>query len=180
MRKMYLFTLISLCIISCERTDHFNHDPDEIRSQVWVPVYMPLNNNVTEVTIQDKQPTENAGKIYAYRNYILQNEQYKGFHIIDNSNPGDPQKVGFLKVPFSTEIAIKNNYLYTNSVSDLLVININNVMQPTLIKKIPNTFPLTNQEHPPISGVYFECVDKSKGIVVNWELKTNMKATCRR
>jgi hypothetical protein len=62
-----------------------------------------------------------------------------------------------------------------------VVINLSNIMAPVVVKRVPNAFPLIDQDYPPLSGgVYFECVDKSKGVVVRWELKQNMPALCRR
>ena len=37
-------------------------------------------------------PTKKAGKIYAYRNYVFQNELIEGIHIIDNADPAQPLK----------------------------------------------------------------------------------------
>ncbi len=177
MRIFCLLAAACILLYGCERVN--DTDENKTYDKVWVPIYA-IPNNLTDIGIRDKQPTENAGKIYVYNQYVLQNEQYKGFHVIDNTNPNDPQKIAFLKVPFSTEIAIKNNHLYTNNGYDLVVINISNIMQPIIVKRIANTFPLINQDHPPVSNTYFECVDKNKGVVVGWEQKANIKASCRR
>lgn len=144
----------------------------------YVPVYAQLSS-LNDIATEAARPTQKAGKIYSYGNYIFQNELNQGIHIIERSQP-QPRKIAFLKVPFCTEIAVKGNYLYTNSVSDMLVIDISNPQQPTIAKRIKDAFPVVNQDHPPFSNVYFECTDPSKGIVVDWELKTVKKANCRR
>jgi hypothetical protein len=179
-KKIVLASCAALLLLltSCEPFNTNNNN--NIYGEVWVPVYASTVE-VGNISIGAAIPTVTAGKIYLYNNYIIQNEQYKGFHIIDNSNPANPVKVAFLNVPFSTEISIKNNYLYTNSVSDLVVINISNIMAPVVTKRVTNAFPLIDQEYPPLSGgTYFQCVDKSKGTVVRWELKQNLTAKCRR
>ncbi len=175
---LLLCVTFMLLLTSCDRLN--TNNANQIYPQVWVPVYVSTAE-VTNIGIIAPIPTQTAGKIYLYNNYIIQNEQYKGFHIIDNSNPANPQKVAFLNVPFSTEISIKNNHIYTNSISDLVVINISNIMAPVVTKRVPNAFPLIDQEYPPLSGgVYFQCVDKTKGTIVRWELKQNLTAACRR
>ncbi len=146
--------------------------------EAYVPVYASATD-LENIEVTAVRSTTKAGKIYAYGNYIFQNELYEGIHIIDRSQ-AQPKKVAFLKVPFSTEVAVKGNYLYTNSVSDIVVFDIVNPLQPMVVKRLKNAFPAVNQEYPPFSNVFFECVDPSKGIVVDWVLKTIPKANCRR
>lgn len=175
MRCLFFF-ILAVMLASCDPVVDTNQT-GEINA--WVPVYAQPAV-LTDIATVAAQPTAKAGKIYAYGNYIFQNDQNKGIHIIDNSVPANPQKLAFLKIPFSTEIAIKGNYLYTNSVSDLLVFNLANPQQPSLVKRVSNAFPVVNQEYPPFERGYFECVDPSKGIVVDWQLKMVTNPQCRR
>lgn len=148
-----------------------------------VMAYVPVYIQPTEygyMATESPKPTEKAGKIYAYNNYIFQNDVNKGIHVIDNSQAGNPNKIAFIKIPFSTEIAIKNSYLYTNSGTDLMVLNIQDPTQPTLVKKVENAFPIVNQKYPKTNNCYFECIDPAKGIVVDWEFKRIKKPNCRR
>ncbi|MDF2193628.1 hypothetical protein [Paraflavitalea sp. CAU 1676] len=146
--------------------------------QAWVPVYAtPAAMQAIDITAA--RPTLKPGKIYSYGSYVFQNEIQEGVHIIDRSG-AQPKKIAFLKIPFSTEIAVKGHYLYANSVSDMVVIDIANPQQPTIVKRLKDAFPPVSQDYPPYNNVYFECVDHSKGIVVDWELKTVKKVTCRR
>jgi hypothetical protein len=175
MRTAAAFLLSALILSAC--TGEIDPAPG-YDVQAYVPVYANPST-LTQVAMESAHPTLNAGKIYAYGNYIFQNELNQGIHIIDRSR-AQPGKVAFLKVPYSTEIAVKGNYLYTNSVSDMLVIDISDPQNPVVVKRIKNAIPEVSQEYPPFSNVYFECVDPSKGVVVNWELKTVKKAMCRR
>ena len=145
----------------------------------FVPIYAQPTE-IESVALQGPTATTSAGKIYAYGNYIFQNDQYKGYHIINNTIPANAQKVAFLKVPFSTEIAIKGGHLYCNNVSDLLVFDISNPVAPNLVKRVKNAFPIIEQNYPPVSNVFFECVDKTKGLVVGWEQKTIPTPACKR
>ena len=147
--------------------------------QAYAPVYAKLAD-LSAIATVPPQATTKAGKIYAYGNYIFQNDLNTGIHIIDNSTPANPKKVAFLKIPFSTEIAIKGNYLYTNSVSDLLVFNLASPQQPQLVKRVSNAFPIISQTYPPQNNVYFECANAEKGIVVDWELKQITNPVCKR
>jgi len=168
--------LLALGLSACDTDINASNPP--VEEQAYVPVY--ANTSIlNDISIAPVRATQKAGKIYTYGAYIFQNELNEGIHIIDKSQ-AQPRKVAFLKIPYSTEIAVKGNYLYTNSVSDILVIDISNPQQPSVIKRIKDAFPAINQDHPPFSNVYFECVDPSKGIVVDWELKTIKRPNCRR
>lgn len=175
MRVLYLMLIISLLFFSC--TDG---PTGFYTNQAYVPIYATAAS-LDPVSLQEQRPTTNAGKIYAYQNYIFQNEINEGIHIIDNIQPKHPQKIAFLRIPFNTEMAIKDHYLYANYLNDLIVLDLHNPQQPQLVKRIPDAFPAISQKYPPYTGVYFECPDPSKGIVVGWELKTMDKTpNCRR
>ncbi len=176
MKKIWILLAASaLVLASCDP----QVDNNSFSGQAYVPVYAQPGQTLN-ITLQSPKATENAGKVYVYNNYIFQNDQQKGIHVIDNSNPASPQKIGFIPVPFSTEIAIKSNYLYTNSLNDMVVINISDPLHPVLSKKLDGAFPLINQNYPPFTGVYFVCPDPSKGVVVSWELQTVDQPKCRR
>jgi hypothetical protein len=101
-------------------------------------------------------------------------------HIIAEGRSKTAHKIAFLKVPFCSEIAVKDNYLYVNNLNDLLIFDISNVAAPQLVRRLPGAFPHVNQQYPNVSDTYFECPDPDKGIVVRWEEKTLIKPQCRR
>ena len=147
------------------------------------PVYLS-KDSVSMFSVGLPKPTVEAGKIYVYGNYIFQNEVNQGFHVIDNTDKGKPMKVAFYKLPLCTEISIRNNHLYTNNMNDLVVIDLHNILKPTLVKRIPNAFPTLfsdMQQNFPTDerGVYFECPDPGKGVVVKWEKTVVTNAKCR-
>lgn len=164
----------AICLYSCQPDDQFTSS----RDQAYVPVYMPVAEK-NNITIFSARTTEKSGKIYAFGNYIFQNDLNKGIHIIDNTDRAHPQKIAFLNIPFNTEFAVKGNYIYANNLNDLVVIDIRNVSQPVVVKKMENAFPYMNQKYPPQSGS-FVCPDPSKGIVVDWVLQTVKSPNCRR
>ncbi len=147
--------------------------------QAYVPVYVKPEN-LTAISVQSAKAITKPGKVYVKGNLMLQNDVNTGVHLIDISNPSQPVKLAFLNVPFSTEISIKDNFLYVNNFNDLLVFNISNPSSPSLVKRLEDVFPYHNNEYPPVSNTYFECVDPSKGIVVDWKLATVTDPKCRR
>lgn len=177
MKQLFLLLLLSLWFMSCTQSTSSNNTPNSVEG--YAPVYAQ-KNDIINIGFVAATPTINAGKIYAFGNYIFQNDIAKGIHIIDNSNKAKPQKVGFLKIPYNTEIAVKGNFLYANNLGDLVVFDISNTALPIMVKRVADVFPNLTQNYPMQTGVYFECVDASKGTVVNWIKKTLNNPNCQR
>lgn len=176
MRKnIMLLSLLFMLFSSCNPDRGFFLQPRD----TYVPVYASAES-VSQIEVEDKKPTIEAGKIYVYENYIFQNELNAGIHIINNTDRKHPVKVAFLKVPMSSEIAVKGHFLYTNNNKDLVIFNISDPGSPHLVKRMADVFPGLSQRYPPFLGVYFECPDPSKGIVIKWEKKDIPEPKCRR
>lgn len=175
MRTILLACSLGISLWSC---DPMQTDPAG-NTQAYVPVYMNAAQ-LDEIMVMPPKSTSTAGKIYAYGNYVFQNDVNEGIHIIDNTDKNKPVKIAFLKIPSNTEIAIKGKYLYANSYVDLVVIDMADAAKPKLVKRLPGIFPSVSQDYPPFTNTSFVCADKSKGIVVRWELKTVDNPKCRR
>lgn len=115
------------------------------------------------------QPINQTGQIYIKDNYIFIVEPSKGIHFVDNTNPSDPQKIGFLNVIGCKGMAIKGSYLYVNSFIDLVIIDISNLHAPFAVKRIEDLFP---KILPPSNNSYpYTTIEKEKGVVIGWEVK---------
>ena len=156
-----------------------DRDPANFSTVGYRPIYAS-QQQASSISMEGVRPTTQAGKIYAYGNYLFQVEQNEGIHVIDNSVPQNAQKIAFIKVPTCSEIAIRSNFLYTNNVNDLVVIDISNIQSPQVVQRLAGAFPVINQSHPNQSGVYFECPDPSKGVVIGWKEEMITNAQCRR
>lgn len=176
MKKIHLLALFAFFLFSCDDPSGINSDGT---MQAYVPVYAKAND-LANIGVESAKPIQKAGKIYTIGNLLLQNDLNTGVHFINISNPKQPVKMCFLRVPFSTEISVKDNHLYVNNFDDLLVFNISNPANPTLVKRLENVFPYHNSEYPPVSNTYFECVDPSKGIVIDWKPANLKDPKCRR
>jgi hypothetical protein len=107
--------------------------------------YQPLYKTTQEVRNNIKsnsaQPVERPGKIYIKGQYIFLNDIDKGIHVIDNSNPSQPQNIAFIDIPGNMDIAVKGNTLYADLYTDLVAIDISSPRQVVLKKIIENIFP---------------------------------------
>lgn len=108
---------------------------------IYQPVYKALSAVRAEMKTSAPQPLDKTGKIYLYKNFIFLNEYDKGVHIVDNSDPAKPVNLSFLPIPGNIDIAIKDNYLYADSYSDLVVFDISDISDIKPLKFLSNTFP---------------------------------------
>ncbi len=133
----------------------------------YSPVYMSMTDFKSAVKVTAPQDLKNPGKIYLKDDFLFVNEIAKGLHIFDNSNPESPVPVAFINVPGNYDIAAKCDNLYLDSSTDLLVFNISNPANPTLIQRIDNALP-----H--IINYRGYTADPDLGVVIEWtgEMKT--------
>ena len=127
----------------------------------------------------EKQPLLQAGNIYAFRNYIFQVDVGRGIHVIDNSVPAQADRIGFITVNGCTQISIKGAYLYTNSIADLVTLDISNPAQVREVSRVPNAFPEFQYTYPlirPNEKGYYAC-PLYDSVVIGW-VKDSIDASC--
>lgn len=141
---------------------------------VWgyKPVYASIATAKQIIYSPTPQPVLRAGNIYAKDNLIYQVENGKGIHVIDNSVPSNARRVGFLTINGCNQISIKNNFLYSNSYDDLVVIDLSDVNNIREIKRVAGAFPEGNTAYyfsqPPQAG-YYEC-PRYDSVVTGWRM----------
>lgn len=166
MRKTLLFLPVLLALAGCIG------DPIETPSGTTVTGLRPIyfaESEARKIVADAPQPIVKLGKIYYKDQTIYVNERNLGVHIIDNTDPANPVKKGFLHIPGCNDIAIKGNTLYADNVGDFVAIDISDPTHPIELKRIPNLQGNANDQFPQFYEGYFECVDASKGIVAGWE-----------
>lgn len=132
-----------------------------------------------QISVEAPKPVGKLGKIYYKDGLIYVNEVSKGIHIVDNNDPTNPVAIKFINVVGSKDISIKGNYLYTDNVRDLVVLDISDIENITTVNRIPNIYPTSNQSFPEFSNGYFECADPSLGTIVGWETAFLENPKCR-
>lgn len=132
------------------------------------PIYV-LADEAEVVSAVPAQAILNLGKIYYKDKTIYVNESKMGVHIIDNTDPSNPLKTGFLRIPGCNDIAIKDNILYADNVGDLIAVDISDPAHPKVVKRLDGLQANGSDKFPQFFEGYFECVDESKGVVVGWE-----------
>lgn len=148
------------------------------KKQESVEGYKPIyadGADLKQVSVAAEEALENPGRVYVYGEYLLINDQAKGIHIYDNTNPSSPAEVSFIAIPGNLDFSVSNGMLYADNITDMVVVDITNPASPDYVNRIEDVFPL--QQFPDEFGA-FECVDPSKGIVVGWEKTTLSNPEC--
>jgi hypothetical protein len=91
-----------------------------------VPIFMYRVDLEKSVQLVDTAvPIRQPGSIYIYHTWLLLVEEYKGVHLIDNTDPANPIRKGFLKVPGCRSLAVGNGTIYVDNAVDLVGVRIN-------------------------------------------------------
>ncbi len=138
---------------------------------VAIPQVMSKAEFRNSVEILPSQTIDEAGKIYVYQDYIFVNDEFKGVHIIDNSNPASPQQISSIKIPGNVDISIKDNYLFADSSIDLLVFDISNINNIQMVERLEDVFSYYNYQVPVGTDVAeFGDYNPENDVIVGWEL----------
>jgi len=161
-RLLFLLTIFGLAITSCE----------DKRLQTYlanVPIYMSYEDLRSSFEVSEEQALEKPGKIYFKDNYMYINEYQKGIHVVDLSDPENPQKKAFIKIPGNVDMSIRNEVLYAESYVDLVLIDVSDPAQPLFVKRIEDLFeyviPPYDYEYP------LDEIDRDRGIITGFELQ---------
>lgn len=160
-----LFTLFILLLTYSSCLDQYT----EVFT-AWSPVYMGYGELRESVKKSAPRDLEKPGKIYFKDDYIFINEELKGVHIFDNSNPSNPVNKGFIEIPGNADIAVKNNILYADSYIDLVAIDISDINNIAEVDREKKVFSYTVPS-PENEDYRMARVDEEEGVVVGWELK---------
>jgi hypothetical protein len=158
--KYHVLLLACLCLlwVGCSNTQTRTYTR-------WTPVYIPMADFRASVKSEPARTLSNPGKIYVKGNYLFINEKEKGIHIIDNSNPSAPKNLAFINIPGNGDLAVKDNILYADSYIDFVALDISNVANITVMKRINAIFPNNLVQH----GVK---MDTTKGMAIDWKEET--------
>lgn len=174
-----LMLMLMAVMFSCNSWDDgWKNPPKDV--QGYKPVYMPHSAAYT-VSVTTPQPLVKPGKIYIYHGLLFVVERLKGIHVINNQDPSNPQHISFINVPGCNDVAVSSGMLYADNVTDLVVFDITNPSAITFKNRLPGRFPQGLKLYPEqANNNYFECVDTTKGVVVDWEFTTLNNPKCYR
>lgn len=164
--KHILLLFAFVCLWSCH-----DDDKDYEMINVAVPEMMSKTEFRNSIDVQSAKAIVEAGKIYAYDNYIFISDKDNGVHVVDNSNPKAPKTISYLKIPGNEDISIKNNFLYADSATDLVVFNVSNIQNIKLVERLEDVFSVYNYRIPnEAEYADFNNFDFENNVVVGWNI----------
>ena len=130
-----LFLCVFALFISCE------DDDTRIETRIVANAILESKEVVrASISVETERPINESGKIYTYTNYVFVNDRNLGVHVIDNSVPENPQKIAFLKIPGNFDIEVRNDILYADSYTDLVLFDISDIDNITFIERYEDAF----------------------------------------
>jgi len=171
----------AICLSSCWKVNNRYIGEQMPIQKVWgnKPVYSSEVVAKLVYYTPKKQPLQQAGNIYAFRNFIFQIDLGRGIHVIDNTDPSKADRIGFITMNGCQQISIKGNYLYTNSYADLVTLDISDPENLKEVSRITNSFPDFVYNYPliqPEESGYYIC-PRTDSVVVGW-VKDSINASC--
>jgi hypothetical protein len=166
MNKNILFGLAIILIVFSSCNDDDGEYADYLVAR---PLVISKAEFADSVAITEPIPINESGKIYAYQDYIFINDKYQGVHVINNSNPESPQKIVFIKIAGNVDISVKGDFLYADSITDLVVLDISNINAIKQVNRLENV--LRDNVIFPADAEIFEWgnIDYENDIVIGWE-----------
>ncbi len=172
--KLILFSLLCL-LVGCISNEE--SIPDSIEG--LRPIYAE-GQDWQQVISKPAQPITHLGKMYYKDNLLYVVEQNRGFHVFNNTNPTNPEAIGFVEILACNDIAIKGNILYADNLTDLVAIDISSLDSVFVVSRTEDIYPESQQNFPESYSGYFECVDETKGKVLGWETALLSQPKCLR
>lgn len=158
--KVLAVLFVAMVLFSCQ-------DKIEETYLVNEPVYMTYNELRNSFKSTEGEIIKKPGKIYFKDNFIFVNEYQEGIHIINNTDPSNPQIIKFLEIPGNVDIAIKGAILYADSYVDLLSIDISDMENIQEVDRDTSVFPYIIPEYE--DGI-LESVNESRGVIVGYKV----------
>lgn len=89
---------------------------------MFEPVFMLRSEMEKSIWLEGPREIRHPGKIYLKDNLIFINEKYMGIHVIDNTDPTEPENFAFIRIDGCIDMAMKDQVLYADNAVDLVAL----------------------------------------------------------
>jgi hypothetical protein len=143
------------------------------RTENWVSSYAPIleyrENIDKKIVFSSNREISNLGKIFFLEPLIFISEINQGVHIINNSNPEHPEKLGFINIDGCLDVSVKGNILFAENYTDLVAIDISDLDNIKLLSRTPNIFPeLTPPDGGPLADEFYK-LRPHNTVIIGWK-----------
>lgn len=137
----------------------------------YTPVLVERTEFEASVASMPVQELKNPGKIFVRSNLLFIVEKFYGVHIINNMDPTNPQKLGFIRILGCTEVTVKNNTMYASSAVDLVVIDISDIQKAQEVNRVRNVFPELTSPSADYNWRFTETQRPANTVIIAWNKK---------
>ncbi len=173
MKHFFFLFLISIAFLSCDNDDS-NY---ELVTVAKAKVISKADLRA-QIEVESPKPITDSGKFYFYQDYIFVNDG-EGVHIIDNQNSNAPQKIAYLRVPGTKDMEVKNDILYVDSYSDLVLFDLSDINNVDRLDVFENVFNGYNRVIPGVEQQVdfydYGAYDFDQNIIVGWEYSQEIR-----
>ncbi|MEN8249114.1 MAG: hypothetical protein ABFS32_09285 [Bacteroidota bacterium] len=163
-KMSYLKGSIIVLLLATMGIMAFQYNPSN-----YEPVFMARDQMEQAVKLQGPEAIEKPGKLWLYNNKIFLIEQYRGIHVIDNTNPENSVNEAFIKIDGCTEVAVKGGVIYTNNAVDLIAIKGEmDFSSIEVVSRNRDTLPIVSSPEPWNDWYFIDQVPEGM-IIVRWE-----------
>ena len=154
-----LFSVLMLGLTACNK----DFGTIEVTYTKATAIYGDLEETRNVTLKTEAKELSNPGKIFVSDNLLLIGEEGEGIHIMDNSDPANPENMYFLNIPGNREYYVQGSIIYAESYYDMVKIDLTNVQQPILESRAELAFAeeLKNDAGETLIGFDFEVVTES-------------------
>ena len=154
-RAIFMLTVAAIVLTACP---YYHED------ETYAPIYMSRESLEQSVKfLPGGRAMIQTGKIFYRAPYIFVNERYKGVHVINNTDPYNPVREGFILAPGCIDMAVKGNILYLDNAVDLVSFDLNS---KKVTSRLKNVLP---EPLPPDDFFRFRRENRPEGfIIVEW------------
>lgn len=104
------------------------------------PIVMTYGDLRSSFAVEAPRSVVKNGKILRYGDLLFITERFAGIHVIDNRDPAHPERLQFLRIPGTVDMACKDGVLFADNTIDLLAIDVS-ARPIRLLRRVEGAFP---------------------------------------
>ncbi|MCB0501731.1 MAG: hypothetical protein KDD32_03550 [Bacteroidetes bacterium] len=156
--KLLSIFLLTVVLFGCNKNDCL----EQYASEFYKPIYTSWEAIKDSIGSEAPRDIKAPGKMFALGSFLFINEVNEGIHVIDNSNPYDPQNIQFIRIPGCVDLAVSNNKLYADNYTDIIVLDISDLNNVTEVDRVENVFSSNSL------GFWFDYT--ADAVITGWEV----------
>lgn len=167
--SLWLVLICAFFFVSCwEVEDDF---PEPFPNEMGMkPIYFEGEKDTSLIELKPPRAFQELGNFVLQGDWMFIVELFEGIHVIDNSEPANPETIAFIEVPSARQITADGDALFVNFFEDLIVLDVSNIESLIILDVVESFYDTADfNSSPPDYEGFFECFDEDRGQLLGWE-----------